>query len=352
MLIPESEPLIVKETAAIAKHLAGQHDQSFHAGGGKSAAYQKLALQRKKLMDAGKTELGLRQDNKGRVICPEATGGYKANPPIPLVIDMGLGEPITPNTSLWHHLESDGKGGYQLTAERQALHNKIIEDAVNRVPVSSDPTFTMLGGGPASGKSSAIRTGAVQVPDSNNAVHINADDIKGELPEYERMRMSSDNQDFFAAATFAHEESSMLAKKIQTAAIVGKRDIVLDGTGDSSATKLQGKCNEARSFGYKVNGEYISVPTNVAVGRANARSLGSADRRFVPESVVRDTHRSVSNTFVSAVQAGQFFDKVNLWDNNGEFGQPPKLVGSAGKDSIFKVADQGLWDEFVAKGNE
>jgi predicted ABC-type ATPase len=347
MLIPNSEPIIIKDVLPVEKHLAGQHDQSFHAGGGRAAAYKKLALQRKKLMDAGKTKLGLRTDNKGHVINPDATGGYKAHPPIPETISFG-GETLTPDHSLWHHLESDGKGGYRITAERQALHNKIIEDTVNRVPKSSDPTFTMLGGGPASGKSSAIKTGAVQVPDKNNAVHINADDVKAELPEMDRMAMSPENADFFEAASFAHEESSYLAKKIQTAAFEGGRDVVLDGTGDSSIDSLSKKVNQARAAGYKVNAEYVSVPTDVAIGRANARSLNSAERRFVPASIVAETHASVSSTFQKAAEAG-LFDKVNLWDNNQEFGKPPTLVGT-GNSQGFSVANQPLYDAFIAKG--
>lgn len=356
MLIPKSQPVIITEDTVIEKHLAGKHDQSFHAGGGKAAAYRKLAVQRKKMMDSGKTRLGIKKDSKGRVINPEATGGYKAN--IPEVINMTKGggfeagplrkDSLTPDHSLWHHLESDGNGGYRVTAERQAVHNKIVEDAVNPIPISGDPTFTMLGGGPASGKSSAIKTGAVQVPDKTQAVHINADDVKSELPEFERMRMSSENSDFFGAAEFAHEESSMVAKKIQTASLENKRDVVLDGTGDSDIDKLSEKVGEARAYGYKVNGEYITIPTQVAVSRANARSLNSNERRFVPASVVTDTHSAVSNTFVKAAESG-LFDKINLWDNNQQLGQPPTLVGT-GNSQGFSIANQALYDEFVAKG--
>ena len=353
MLIPSSSPIIFSSSASeFAKHMQGLHDQSFHAGGGLSAHYQKLAIARKKMMDQGKTNLGLKRDNKGRVICPEATGGYKAGIPEVIMVDMGSGKPemLTPEHSLWHHMESDGQGGYRLTAERAALHQKIIDDAVQNIPKSSDPTFTMLGGGPAAGKTTALKSGIVSgVPDKTQAVYINADDIKSELPEFERMRMSDDHADFFNGAGFAHEESSMLAKRVQAAAVSNGRNIVLDGTGDSSVEKLDAKISEASSAGYKVKGVYFTVPTAVAISRANERSLNSAERRYVPNKVVSDTHRDVSKTFKNAID-GNSFSSVVLIDSTTR--GAAKIIGQTDASGKFAVADQAQWEAFLAKGNE
>ena len=333
------------------KHLQGRHDQSFHAGGGRAAAYRKVAIERKKLMDSGKTNLGMRRDAKGRIINPDATGGYKAKPPIPEVLTY-KGVELTPEHSLWHHLESDGQGGYKLTAERQALHDEIIAKATAGIPSQENSTFYMLGGGPASGKSSAIKSGSITVPDKTQAVQINADDVKGELPEFERMRMSDDNSDFFNGASFAHEESSLLAKDIQSKAFSLNQDVVLDGTGDSSINKLTGKINEAKSAGYAVHGIYLTVPTDVAISRSFERSLGSGERRFVPPSIVAATHASVSDTFVDAISKNGLFDKLDLWDSNVPFGSKSNHIGTLNADGSFAVLDDAKWQEFKAKGNQ
>jgi predicted ABC-type ATPase len=202
----------------------------------------------------------------------------------------------------------------------------------------------MAGGGPASGKSTVLKSGLVDVPAKGQAVVVNADDIKEMLPENPRMRKSKNDGDFFRAAEFTHEESSILAKRLQNRAIKNNQDIVLDGTGDSSINKLARKINEARDAGYKVNAVYVSIPTEMAWERSQKRALGQ-EKRYVPEYVVRGTHRDVSQTFPLAVQGG-IFDTVSLWDNSGS---SIKLIGS-GSGSNFNVSDNSGYEAFLAKG--
>jgi predicted ABC-type ATPase len=234
------------------------------------------------------------------------------------------------------YLVSDGKGGYQFTAERQALHDQIIANALKDVPKSDNPTLHMLGGGPASGKSTMLGSGKVDVPQGTAAVQVNADDVKEQLPEYAAMVAAGDPR----AAMYAHEESSYLAKEIQAQAYAGGHDIVLDGTGNSSVESLQGKIDAARANGYQVVANYATVPTNVAVERANARAEKTG--RVVPESVVREIHASVSSVFP---QAAGSFDKVNLWDNTG---RTPVLLATGGGGSLT-VMDQGGYQAFLDK---
>lgn len=325
----------------LTKHLSGQHDQASHGGKGGNG-YTSIRSRRAREINKGQTKKPLPRDAEGRVINPDATGGYKANIPEEITYRNTT---LTPEHSLWHHLESDGKGGYQLTQERKQLHNKIVEEATKDVPVSDDPSFNLLGGGPASGKTTA---GAALsgFPDKESAVQINADDIKNELGEFDRMRMSSSDADFFNAAAFSHEESSLIAKDVQKLAFTNRQNVVLDGTGNSSIETLSGKVQAARASGYRVNAAYITIPTSDALNRANSRALGENNRRFVPESVVVSTHRSVSQVFPAAVSRG-LFDDVRLIDNTGS---SPILIGST-QNGQFSVADQGLYDEFLSKGN-
>lgn len=282
-------------------------------------------------------------DAEGRILNPDATGGYKAG--IPEKVNFA-GQELTPKDSLWHHLVSDGKGGYEPSQERAYLHEQIIASITQGVPVSADPTFTMLGGGPASGKSTFANSGQGNIPNETKAIRINADDIKEMLPENPRMRQSRNDSDFFRAAEFVHEESSLLAKRVQNRAIRNKQDIVLDGTGDSAINKLAKKVNEAKDAGYKVNAVYVTISTDEAWKRSSARALGP-EKRYVPESVVRGTHKDVSITFPQAIRGG-LFDSSSLWDNSGS---SAKLIGS-GTGSQFNVSDQSAYNIFLAKGNE
>lgn len=323
----------------VSKHLQGKHDQRSHANGG---AQQ---MRRKEIIERGETKRPLPRDARGRVINPDATGGYKAGISETIVFK---GETLTPEHSLWHHLEGNPKTGYRITAERAAVHSKIVQDATRGVPRSDDPTFHMLGGGPAAGKSTAIDSGLADVPKGDKAVQINADSIKEGLPEYDRMRFSSNDDEFFNAAAFSHEESSFLAKQVQKAAFENKQDVVLDGTGDSKYATLEKKVGQARDAGYKVSATYATVPTADAVTRSNKRSLKPTERRFVPEAVVRGTHKDVSAVFPEAVRKG-LFDSAKLIDTSvlGE----EVLIGETSGGS-FVVRDQAKWNSFVAKGSE
>jgi predicted ABC-type ATPase len=321
------------EPMEFSKHEGGEgHDQASHGN---------WADGRGEMIASGRIP-DMNRDGSGRVINPDATGGYKAG--IPESIQFA-GSTLTPEHSLWHHMVPDGKGGFEPSQERAYLHSQIITKATANVPESTDPTFYMLGGGPASGKTTFLKSGVTDVPDKANAVHINADDVKEMLPENPRMRDGND-ADFFNAAKFTHEESSVLAKRIQQRAITNSQDIVLDGTGDSSINKLANKVESARTNGYKVNGVYVTIPTEMAWDRSVQRALG-ATKRYVPETVVRETHRDVSNTLRQAVEGG-LFDKVSLWDNTE---RTPRLIGQ-GAGNQFTVENSELWSAFLEKGNK
>lgn len=225
------------------------------------------------------------------------------------------------------------------------VHTPIIRGLVDGVPKSEDSTVFLMGGGPAAGKSSIIKSGGVKVPGGKKAVQVNADDIKDQLPEYEELR----GQRWEQAAEFAHEESSELSKAAMEAAYAQGSDIVLDGTGNSSLDSLKGKIGKMRAKGYKVKAHYVTIPTEEAVTRSRARGEkeGPDGGRFVPDHVVRDTHQSVSAIFPDAVAAG-LFDEVTLWDNDGPPGSPPTLVAS-GVGTELTVHDEALYKKFLAK---
>lgn len=270
------------------RHLLGKHDQSTHGKGGGSM---------------------------GRMPLDEET------------VNNMKGGSAAP------HIVKNADGTYGFTPERQALHDQIVSDALAGIPRSENPTMVFLGGGAASGKSTAIANSGINISEKHAV--INPDDVKTKLPEYKE----KSPQD---AARFTHEESSYLGKRIQAAAIERKVDIVNDGVGDTSAASMNKKIDAAKKAGYKVSGAYVTVPTDVAWQRSQARAEKSG--RHVPEDVLRSAHAGVSRTFPEIMNN---FDSVDLFDNTTTL----KLIGS-GKNGTFKVKDEGLWADFLAKGAE
>jgi len=234
------------------------------------------------------------------------------------------------------HLRENADGSYSFTPERQALHDKIVADAVSGVPVSDNPTYYVMGGGPAAGKSTMLKDSKVNIPSTDKAVQVNPDEVKEKLPEWDRMQGDTNR------AAFTHEESSYVAKRIQAAAFETKRDVVADGTGDSSEASMGKKIKKAKDANYRVVGNYATVPTQVAVDRANAR--GKKTGRYVPESVIRGTHAGVSSVLPKIVDQ---FDEINLFDTTGDL----KLLAS-GKNGKFKVNDEEGYNAFLAKAGE
>lgn len=238
------------------------------------------------------------------------------------------------------HIIQDADGNYMFTPERQALHDKIVQDAVDGKPSQENPVYTVMGGGPASGKSTVIRNGEVKVPEGS--VTIDSDGIKEQLPEWGDASLGAD------AAGFTHEESSYLAKRTQAAAFERSQHVLLDGTGDTSPESMGKKIDAARKAGYSVEGHYVTLPVDMALKNNVARfeEMKAAGKfpRMVPETIVRETHAGVSETFPMIAHR---FDKVTLHDTS-EFGKP-KLVAQ-GSGGVVDIIDQVAYDAFIAKG--
>jgi predicted ABC-type ATPase len=237
-----------------------------------------------------------------------------------------LGDP-QPNDSMDQYRNADG----DWKPERAELHQKIIKSLAGDAEPQDKPIATFFGGGPASGKSALAGPG--------NAVKIDPDEIKAQLPEYQQMTTAGDPQ----AAAYTHEESSFISASAVAQARAKKLNYTLDGTGDSSYAKMKSKVDAARAAGHEVHGKYVTADTDEAVNRAMKRAEHTG--RMVPEAVIRSTHASVSQVFGQAVKDG-LFDTVELWDNNGA-GAARLIVSGHGKN--VTVHDAKAYQSFLDK---
>ena len=269
------------------------------------------------------------------------------------VTRIDRGDIMAPNpddrvySTLAEHCVEDKNGNMVLTPEREKLHQDIMEETfknANPVPAGQQKVFTMLGGGSAAGK------GTIQgmMPElfNQDSPVIDADEMKKRIPEYVDVAFSPDHND---AASMAHEESSALAKRAMQTAFANGYNCTLDGTGDGSLKSMQKKIDNARKAGYKVEGVYVTCPTDLAVERNANRSKTDEYNRLVKEKAVRDIHRAVSNIFP---QIAPKMDHVVLYDTNQPKGQKPKKIAECWRDQEIQVYDQDLYDAFLAKGSE
>jgi len=235
-----------------------------------------------------------------------------------------------------HIIGKTPEGAPIFTPQRQAIHNKILEETIGAATKSKDKTYNMLGGGPASGKTTALGDMAGYADDA--VAKIDPDAIKGKLPEYQDMVEAGDD---FAAA-FVHEESSYLAKRIQQAALERRVDVLLDGTGNGSKAGLSKKIKAAQENGYKVKGYYATIPIKEAIKRSTSRAAKSG--RKVPLKQIVDTHAKVSDVFMTAVKE---MDEVVLFDTSST----PRLI-ARGVGGKLEVVDQAAFTAFKNKALE
>lgn len=246
------------------------------------------------------------------------------------------------------YLNEDGS----LTPERAELHERIVNDLFEgKKPAApgEQKTFYFLGGGSASGKGSFTdpeRAATYGMSDKFTTAVIDADELKKAIPEYDfnettRMGTGTTNRD--KAASFAHEESSALAKRAMQAAFANGYNCTLDGTGDGSVKGVMKKIQQARDAGYKVEARYCTASIENALKRNIARAKKTG-RKVQVDSVV-GIHKAVSKIFPKVASE---FDHVTLWDHDGP---EPRLVAECFRDQPIQVKDKDLWNKFLAKAD-
>jgi predicted ABC-type ATPase len=211
------------------------------------------------------------------------------------------------------------KEGEGYSAKRAQLHTKIFEHFLSpervkaAIPADGEkPTFTILGGRGGSGKSWFKG----KVYDGDKAIVLDADEIKGMLPEYEGWN-----------AHTVHEESSDILKNLIKASRKLGLNVVLDGTLNTSQSAIQ-KVKEFKDSGYRIEAHYMHLPRQEAAKRAVSRFLGKTNR-YVPTDVVLANRNNEANFD----EVRKHADKWSFRDNNVEHGQEPKLIseGASGE---------------------
>lgn len=217
--------------------------------------------------------------------------------------------------------------------ERQGLHAEIQRRAFEGkkpVPEGEAPVCIMMMGGPASGKSTMVRSFYANL---DGFVMTDADDVKAMLPEY-RVAVKSKARN---AANMAHEESSYVVKQIRAKAIAGRYNLVIDGTG-SKTKSYEAAIEQLRKQGYSIKLLMADVPVGVGVNRAARRA--SKTGRYVPREFLE---RSYDNIQAGFEKVSRLVDESVVFDTNVKVGHPPRPVFARNGD-IDTVLDRKRWN--------
>jgi predicted ABC-type ATPase len=181
-----------------------------------------------------------------------------------------------PQTKTMHYdFENDKYKDY-----RTRLHKEIIYDIKKNVvcvETQNQPIAILMGGSPASGKSTFLKKYAEYLL-QDEILKIDADEIRSKLPEYKGYN-----------ATQTHLETKDIVNTLLSNRNIGIPclfDVIYDGTMNNTKSYLP-LISLLKSLGYKVFMVYIdNVPKEVAIERSLQRYKKSG--RFVPIEVIED----------------------------------------------------------------
>lgn len=228
--------------------------------------------------------------------------------------------------------------------ERQDLHRQIVDDLLaDKVPQRDDsgfvqPTAYFMAGGTASGKSTFLRQHADELglPPEESTVHVDPDQIKESLPEYQELKRLGDPY----AAQAVHRESGDIARLAIDQATAAGFNVVIDGTGNSSPGEFVEQLTRMNENGYAVDVTYVDV----ALETATDWSLDRAERdgRGVPIPLVFNIHASVSRNFMDVVNL-PFIRRLRLYERG-------QLVAEkTNSDEELRILRDDLFRAFLSK---
>ena len=163
--------------------------------------------------------------------------------------------------------------------ERRELHRKIINSFIDDVVCiqQKEPIAILMGGSPASGKSTFLRKYAPYLL-KEDLLRIDADEVRSMLPEYEGWNASQ-----------THLETKDIVNTLLSDRTIGipcEYDLIYDGTMNNTKS-YKPLIQLLKDLGYKIFVVYIdNVPYDTIINRALQRYKKSG--RFVPLEVIDD----------------------------------------------------------------
>jgi Zeta toxin len=221
------------------------------------------------------------------------------------------------------------------------------------------PTVIFTGGGYASGKGGVVKRLQQDGQWPQDAMLIDPDLIKAELPEFQLAAMDDPE-----ANLRVYAEAWDIAQQAVAQAQKRGLNVVVDGITDTNADEVAKRVKSFTDAGYEnPQIHYVSVPTDVAIARAIKRAKKgktAADRRMIPEVIMRSVHRDVSATIPGVLaKAKEMGANVSVYDTNqgvdeatGEKNQPKLVAHADGASGQIHLPDANGYQQIVNKASE
>ena len=240
----------------------------------------------------------------------------------------------------------NGKGGPDnetvvYKPARAKKHQEYINKELANGSVAADgekPIVWLMGGGGASGKGSVLeKLREDGVISEKGFVHIDPDEVKFNIDEYKTL--SEEYKDYRAAAV-VHEESSDIAKSLQTQATDQKLNMIIDKTlgKEQKALKL---IDELKVAGYDVRLIGVTIDPSEALVRALTRYYSSG--RLVPPKMIIKAHKGFNAAFPEYAKS---VDRSMLFDNT----TVSKEIASS-SDGKLDVISKEEYNNVQSRGN-
>ena len=225
--------------------------------------------------------------------------------------------------------------------ERAAFHERVVATLIaGHARYIGTPIATILGGGTASGKTSASRK---IMGDDPNVVRIDPDEIKTAIPEYAGLKQTDPDN----ASARVHEESSYMSKLAMAHVAARNLDLVYDATTAGNGGPSMAKMLESK--GYDVRAMFFDIPIEEAVARSERRANSSTDPinfgRHVLLDVIKTNHYGAANKFMMMKDMPEISNK-KFFDNTGS---EPKLVYERAGMGEEKIHDNERWEQYKTK---
>lgn len=176
---------------------------------------------------------------------------------------------------------------------RIKIHNKILKFFLSQDRSTKKPDLYILGGPPASGKTSALAK-SIREP----AVTVNNDDIKFQLAKY---TPSPSKRFFLLHAALLHRESKDIENKLIEKLLKSNKDVILDRTL-SDFNKNLALAKEFKSKGYEITTFGTNLKPHVAVMRAAKRFIKGKEGRYVPIEKIGNTGNTINENVLKMAQ--------------------------------------------------
>ena len=222
--------------------------------------------------------------------------------------------------------------------QRRELHEKILDEKLSKVKSSDKPIAILTGGGSGSGKTSVIEASLGNMKDQ--MVHVDADDIKKSIPEYNEL-VAKDSP---TAAAQAHDESSDLSSELINRSIAEKKPFLYDSTMKNKE-KFERLAKKLKENGYEVHIVFADCPLEEAKARAAARAKITG--RKVPDSVIEESH---SGAISGLKHLSKFADSTSVFSTAGK--PPPRLAYSKSGKPPKTTTDKTLYRDMKKRGIE